>query len=70
MDFSNFNNLLTAGVYYVLVAILIFFSVFSVYILIRYGKSIILSVIGSVLFALLFLAILNNSYNILQSIIS
>ena len=40
MNLSTPNNLLIAGVYFVLVGIMALFSLFGVYILIRYGKSV------------------------------
>jgi len=63
-------NLLIAGIYYVLVAFLTFFSVFGVYILIRYGKSLPFALIVSIVYALFFLTILNQSYQTLHSLLS
>ncbi len=64
----NFNNLLISGVYYTLVAVISFFSVFGVYILIRYGKSTPLAVTIAVVYSVFFLKILLESYNTLSNI--
>ena len=47
MNLSSPQNLLIAALYYALVGLLTFFSIFGVYVLIRYGKSIPLALIKS-----------------------
>jgi hypothetical protein len=69
MDLSTPANLLVAGIYYLIVGLLTFFSLFGVYILIRYGKSTILSLIVAVLFSLIYLQILAQSYQTLRNIL-
>jgi hypothetical protein len=66
----NFNNLLISGVYYVLIAVLSFFSIFGVYILIRYGKTTPLAITIAVVYSVFFLKVLMESYQTLQRIIS
>jgi hypothetical protein len=70
MNLSNPNNLLIAGVYYVLVAVLTFFSIFGVYILIRYGKSRPLALSIALVYGFFFLKILVESYGTLQVLLS
>ncbi len=70
MNLSNSTNLLIASIYYILVGLLALFSVFGVYILIRYGKSIPLAVTASVIYAFLFLTILAQSYQTLRGLLS
>ena len=70
MNLSNPANLLIAGIYYVIVAGLSFFSLFGVYILIRYGKSTPLSLTIAVVYSFFFLKILAESYQSLGTILS
>lgn len=65
MDFSNFNILLISGVYYILVILISFFSLFGVYILVRYGKSPLLGLGVALIYSFIFVEILINSHNIL-----
>ena len=58
MNLSNPTNLLIAGLYYILVGLVTLFSLFGVYILIRYGRSLPLAFAISVVYALFFLKIL------------
>ena len=69
MNLSNPTNLIIAGLYFVVVVILIFFALFGVYILNRYGQSRPAALLGSVIFALFFLTVLNNSYHTLTQIL-
>lgn len=62
-------NVLIAGVYYVLVGILTFFSLFGVYVLIRYGKSRTTALGVSLLYVIFFLTILTSSYRTLGEIL-
>jgi uncharacterized membrane protein len=66
---NNPANLLIAGLYYLIVAILAFFALFGVYVLIRYSQSKTLALTVSVVFGFFFLTILANSYRILNNII-
>ena len=63
-------NLLISGIFYVVVGIMGFFSLFGVYILIRYGKSIIFSLALTILYAIFFLQILAESYATLHTLLS
>lgn len=69
MDLSNPSNLLIAGIYYVIVGILSFFSIFGVYILIRYGKSTLLSLGICLLYTFFYLKILADSYQALHALL-
>ncbi len=64
------QNLLIAGIYWVLVAILGFFSLFGVYILIRYGQSRPLALSIAAVYAFFFLKIFIESYNTLKTILA
>lgn len=55
-------------IYYVVVGALSLLSFFSVYILMRYGRNVAVTVIISVLYAIFFLTILGISYRILQTL--
>ena len=70
MDFSNPNNLLIAAVYFLLVSVLAFFSLFGVYILIRYGRSTPLALAVSVTYGVIFIKILASTYLLLSSLLS
>jgi hypothetical protein len=69
MNLSNPTNLLIAGVYYVLVITLSFFSIFGVYTLVRYGKSTPLAFSIAIIYAFFFLKILAESYQTLSSLL-
>lgn len=68
MDLSNPANLLIAGIYYLLAACLSFFSIFGVYVFIRYGKSSLLTLIISLVYTFFFIKILADSYLTLHSL--
>ena len=68
MNTSNPINLLIAGIYYILVGIAAFFSIFSVYILIRYGRSRALCFSAAVIYILFFLSLLGQSHQTLLSL--
>ena len=68
MNSSDPTSLIIAAVYYILVSILSFFAIFGIYILIRYGKSSILTLIGSLLFAFFYIKILADSYAMLKGL--
>ncbi len=59
---------ITAGAYYIAIFIAAVFSIFSVYILIRYGKNMLLSLMVSVLYAVIFLGLLQQSLNTLHGL--
>ena len=69
MDLSNNPNLIIAAVYYILAGIMIFFSLFGVYILNRYGESKMLALFVSALYIVFFMAVLTQSYNTLHQIL-
>jgi len=69
MNLSNPANLLIAGVYYVLVGLLSFFSIFGVYVLVRYGKSTPFALTIAVIYSFFFLQILSQSYQTLQTLL-
>ena len=68
MDYTNPANLIIAGIYFIITGIITFFSIFSVYILIRYGKSRNLSLVFSIIYSMFFIGLLEHSYSVLQSI--
>ena len=68
MDYSSPANLIIASVYYLATGILSFFSIIGVYILLRYGKSRILSFFIGIIYAIFILTILANSYSNLQKL--
>ena len=68
MDLSNPASLLLAGIYYIITGLLIFFSIFSVYVLNRHGESKLTALAVSLLYSVFFLTILAQSFNTLQSI--
>ncbi len=70
MNLSNPINLIIASIYFVVVGIMVFFSIFCVYVLVRYGEKRSLSLVVTLLFCMFFLSILAQSYSTLQSIIS
>lgn len=67
--FSPVANLLIAGIYYIVVGILTFFSIFGVYVLIRYGEKRVLSLLVVLAYSFFFLSMLAQSYASLQNII-
>ena len=70
MNLSNPTNLLIASLYYVLAGILTFFSIFGVYILIRYGKSTPFALSVALMFSFIFLKILAETYQTLQTLLT
>lgn len=69
MNLNDPTNLLIAGVYFAVTGILSLFAIFGVYDFIRYGQSRGVAALGSLLFALFYLTILNNSYTALQQLL-
>lgn len=67
--FSPIANLLIAGIYYVLVVLMAFFSAFGVYVLIRYGEKRVPALLVSLLYSFFFLSLLAQSYASLQNIL-
>lgn len=67
--FSPIANLLIAAIYYILVGLMVFFSAFGVYVLIRYGEKRVLCLFVALLFSFFFLSMLAQSYASLQNII-
>ena len=69
MNFSPIANLILAGIYYVLVAVMVFLAGFGVYVLIKYGEKRGLSLVVALVFSFFFLTILAQSHSTLQAII-
>jgi hypothetical protein len=67
---STPQNLLISGIYYIIVGIMAFFSLFGVYILIRYGKSVIFAFALAILYAVFFLQIFAESYATLHTLLN
>jgi len=67
---SDPTSLIVLWVYYLVAAVLSFFSVFGVYILIRYGKSPAFTLVVSLVYAALFLKILGDSYQTLHALLA
>ena len=61
-------NLLIAGIYYLLAGLITFFSAFGVYILLRYGENRLFSLVLGLVYSVLFLAVLQNSFQALTTI--
>jgi len=70
MNPTSVNNLLIMGAYYVIVGLMAFFSLFGVYILIRYGRSTLFAAAVGILYAFFFLQILAESYATLHTLLS
>ena len=70
MNLSTPANLLIAGIYYLLAGAMTLFSLFGVYILIRYGKSAITALIVALLYGFIYLEILAQSYSTLKNILT
>jgi len=68
MDLSNLQSLAITGAYYLITGVLVFFSLFGIYILLRHGKSTLLTLFISLLYSLFFLIILAHSYQALKSL--
>ncbi len=69
MNLNDPTNLLVAGIYYLGAGVLSLFSIFGVYLLMRYGKSTLLSFTVSVFYIFIFLSILGSSYQSLQTLL-
>ena len=65
MEDPTLTYYIIAGFYYAIAGMLCFFSVFSVYVLIRHGQSRLTSLIVSLVFGFFFLTILAQSYTTL-----
>lgn len=69
MDTAAILNLILSTAYYIIVIILTFFSAFGVYILLRYGRTIPLSLAVAIVYILFFMKILAETYQTLHTII-
>ena len=69
MNLSTPTNQIVAGLYFVIVGFLTFFSFFGVYILIRYGKSTPLTLGIAIVYSLFFLQILSQSFQTFQTLL-
>jgi len=65
MNSINPINLIVTAIYYILVAGLALFSIFAVYILMRYGRNKILGLSVCLFYAILFLALFQQSHQAL-----
>ena len=67
MDANQIILLLAQIVYYILVGFFLFFSLFTVYILLRYGKSRLVSGVIALSYTILFLTLLILSFAAFQN---
>ena len=67
---STPGGLIILSLYYLLAALLTFFSVFGIYILIRYGRTVPLTLVIAVVYSLIFLKLLSESYATLKGLLS
>jgi hypothetical protein len=65
----NPGSIILQLIYYPLVAITVFLSVFAVYVLIRYGQSRVFSLFLGLTYAFFFILALSKSYASLQGIL-
>lgn len=70
MDLTNTSKLIIASIYYIIVGALALFSTFGVYILIRYGRTIPVSVLVSTMYVIFFATSLLASYSTLRSVLN
>lgn len=68
MDLSNTAKLIISGIYYILMGILGLFSIFGVYILLRYGRSLAITGLISILFSIFFITAFLASFASLKMI--
>jgi fatty acid desaturase len=68
MDFASITKLIIATIYYIIVGALAFFSAFAVYILLRYGRNLPVTVLVSVVYVIFFMTALASSYSALRAI--
>lgn len=68
MDLSNIAKLIISGIYYILMGILALFSIFGVYILLRYGRSLAVTGLVSILYSIFFLTAFLASFASLKAI--
>jgi hypothetical protein len=69
MNLSSPANLLIAGIYWVIVGIMALFSLFGVYVLLRYGANQIFSLVLSIIYGFFFLTLLFQSYQLLTALL-
>lgn len=67
MDFNQIILLIAQVIYYILVGFFLFFSLFTVYILLRYGKSRLVSGAIAIGYSVFFLILLILSFAALQN---
>ena len=68
MSFNQSLILIIAGLYYIIAGIFLLFSLFTVYIFIRYGRSKTITLSTSIVYALFFISVLSVSLATLQSV--
>ena len=69
MTFNQTLILIIAGLYYVIAGIFLLFSLFTVYIFLRYGRTRTITLVTAIIYALFFISILSVSLATLQSVI-
>jgi hypothetical protein len=68
MEFNQSITLLIAGLYYVVAGFFLFFSLFTVYVLLRYGRSRTISLVTATVYSVFFLSVLSLSLASLQAL--
>lgn len=68
MDFGSLLKLTVSIFYYVLVGAMALLSLFAIYILVRYGKTPLISLAVSIVYIIFFLTILGGSFAALQAL--
>jgi hypothetical protein len=68
MDSATIIHYVVSVIYYVLVIIMAILSAFGIYVFIRYGKTVMLTMIVSLAYIVLFIALLAGSYRLLGSV--
>jgi hypothetical protein len=68
MNPANPINIIIAAIYYITVVVLALLSIFSVYVLMRYGRNRLLGSIVCVFYALFFLTLLQQSHLALMAL--
>ena len=67
---NNSTNLVVEGIYYILTALMALFSVFGIYILVRYGRTLAFALALGIIYGLFFLIILSQSYQTLKLLLN
>jgi hypothetical protein len=70
VDFSNPLNIILAVFYFAIILGLSFFSIFGIYILVRYAQSRVVALVVAGLYIFFYLTILAKSYSLFTGITS